>query len=190
MNQVIDNNLNGFLDENKEFQKFSLSLQEKLRKWDDCKKPIERPDWQTYFLSLANLVSKKSADARTKCGCVITTDTNEIISTGYNSFIRGIDDRILPNFTEEKYPFMIHSEINALLNAARMGKSTLNSYVYLNGPPCFPCLQAMWQAGVRRVYHSNLDIKMLNNQEYTDNIELFKYLTQGELPVILIDVKD
>lgn len=187
MIQRIDNKLNGYFKENKDFVGLPISLQEKLEKWDEQKKPIERLEWNAYFMGIAYLSSLRSPDARTKVGCVIVSPNNTILTTAYNGVLRGIDERILPNNSAEKYPFILHSEDNALLNLARNGQSSLGAIVYLTGPPCFSCVQKLYQAGISRVFYGNQTINMLENQEYKDNIALFKFLTQNSMPLIPID---
>ena len=49
-------------------------------------------DWQEYFIGIANYVKLKSKDKYTQIGAVIVGKDNEVVSTGYNSFPRGIDD--------------------------------------------------------------------------------------------------
>ena len=48
--------------------------------------------WVEYFYNIANEVKNKSKDERTQIGAVIVGKNKEIVSTGYNSFPRGIDD--------------------------------------------------------------------------------------------------
>lgn len=52
-------------------------------------KDYKRPDWDTYFLELAHLVSKRSTCLRRKVGAVIVKDKH-ILSTGYNGAPKGI----------------------------------------------------------------------------------------------------
>jgi len=51
-------------------------------------------NWNEYFRQIAHTVKAKSKDKYTNIGAVIVGRDNEIISTGYNSFPRGIDDSI------------------------------------------------------------------------------------------------
>lgn len=187
MIETLDNKLNGYLLENKEFTSLSPSLQDKLIKWDDEKKPIKRTRWTNYFLSMAYIVATRSPDARTKHGIVLVSKNKSIIGTGYNGIIRGIDDRVLPNFTASKYPFFIHSEINCLINCAKHGIKVNNSVAYITGPPCFHCTQSMYQAGISMVYYGNRGSVMLENEEYKENMELFKHLTQNAMPMMHIN---
>lgn len=46
--------------------------------------------WDKYFIEMAVLVSTKSKDPSTKVGCVIVGPDNEIRSTGFNGFPRGV----------------------------------------------------------------------------------------------------
>lgn len=112
-------------------------------------------DWDNMFFATATLWSRKSHDAQTKCGCVLVKNKT-VISTGYNGFIRGINDNALPNTRPEKYPFMIHAEANAVYNAAREGQSTVNARAYITAIPCRNCLQMLWQCGITEIYYSNV----------------------------------
>ena len=78
---------------------------------------LQRPNWNDYFLGLAFIASSRSRDQETKHGTVIVDNNNIVLGTGYNSFIRGINDQSLPALRPNKYPFMIHSELNAILNS-------------------------------------------------------------------------
>jgi dCMP deaminase len=51
-------------------------------------------DWDTYFMELIYHIAAKSKDGSTKVGCAVIGPDNEIRSTGYNSFPRGINDNI------------------------------------------------------------------------------------------------
>ena len=95
-------------------------------------------NWTEYFLGIAEQVKLKSKDESTQIGSVIVGMDNEILSTGYNSFPRGLDDS-RPERQERpvKYNYIEHSERNAIFNAARIGVSLKNSTIYLTaGLPC------------------------------------------------------
>ena len=49
-------------------------------------------NWTEYFLNIAEQVKLKSKDKSTQIGAVIVGVDNEVLSTGYNSFPRGLDD--------------------------------------------------------------------------------------------------
>jgi len=112
-------------------------------------------DWDNIFFSEAVLWSRRSHDSQTQCGCVLVKNKTSI-ATGYNGFMRDINDRALPSARPDKYPFMIHAEANAIYNCVRQGKSTLGARAYVTAPPCTVCLQMLWQCGVHEIYFSDL----------------------------------
>ena len=111
--------------------------------------------WGNSFFLSAALWSARSHDDQTQCGAVLVKD-RRIISTGYNGFVSGIDDSVLPRVRHEKYPFMIHAEANAVYNAAKNCASTLESTCYVTATPCLNCLQMLYQCGVKTVLFSDI----------------------------------
>tara|TARA_Y100000034_G_scaffold136852_1_gene216390 strand:+ start:145 stop:654 length:510 start_codon:yes stop_codon:yes gene_type:complete len=115
-------------------------------------------DWNEYFIGMLYHVAKKSKDQSTNIGAIIVGLDNEIRSTGYNSFPRGIKDDI-PERQErpEKYFWFEHAERNAIYNAARIGVSTNGCKMYTFGIPCSDgCSRAVIQAGINQVIvHQN-----------------------------------
>ena len=111
-------------------------------------------NWNEYFLSIAESVKLKSKDRRTQIGAVIVGEDKEIVSTGFNSFPRGIDDNVEERQVRpEKYYWFEHAERNALYNAARIGVSTKNTTMYLTcGIPCADCARGIISSGVRAIY--------------------------------------
>ena len=110
-------------------------------------------EWSDYFIRIANQVKFKSKDRNTQIGVVLVGEDNEIVSTGYNSFPRGIIDGI-PERQErpEKYYWFAHAELNSIVNAARIGVSTKNTVMYMTcSIPCCDCAQAIINAGIKKV---------------------------------------
>jgi len=108
-------------------------------------------DWDEYFLALAELVCARSKDRSTKVGAVIVGPDNEIRSTGYNSFVRGIDDDVeARHLRPAKYEWTEHAERNAIFNAARHGAALKGCRIYLNwgGYPCASCTRGIIQVGI------------------------------------------
>ena len=111
-------------------------------------------DWKTYFLEIAEQVKIKSKDQSTQIGAVIVGEDNEILSTGYNSFPRGLDDTKLERQERpEKYFWFEHAERNAIYNAARVGTPLKGSSIYLtSGLPCMDCARGIVNSGIKTVY--------------------------------------
>ena len=111
-------------------------------------------NWNEYFLGIAEQVKLKSKDESTQIGAVIVGKDREILSTGYNSFPRGLDDN-LPERQERplKYFYFEHAERNAIYNAARVGIPLDGSTIYLtSGLPCSDCGRAIINSGIKTVY--------------------------------------
>jgi dCMP deaminase len=113
--------------------------------------------WEQYFRSIANQVKMKSKDENTQIGAVIVGSDNEIVSTGYNSFPRGIDDNVDSRQERpEKYFWFEHAERNALYNAARIGVSTKGCTMYLTcGIPCADCARGIINSGISKIVCEN-----------------------------------
>jgi dCMP deaminase len=114
----------------------------------------DQMEWNKYFLNIAEQVKLKSKDESTQIGAVIVGMDREILSTGYNSFPRGLVDSMKERQERPlKYHFMCHAETSAIINAARIGVSTKNSTLYLTcGIPCTDCARNIINAGIKTVY--------------------------------------
>lgn len=114
---------------------------------------IDRPEWSEVFLKIAIEVSKRSHDAQTKHGCVITTLDHRIIGTGYNGFARGMPDDIMPNIRPGKYSLIIHSETNALFNTSISPQMLNGINAYITGLPCVQCLNNLITNGCKAIWY-------------------------------------
>ena len=118
------------------------------------KNKINIMNWIEYFLNIAEQVKLKSKDQSTQIGAVIVGIDNEVLSTGYNSFPRGMDDSKQERQERpEKYFWFEHAERNAIYNAARVGTPLKNSTRYLtSGLPCMDCARGIVNSGIKTVY--------------------------------------
>jgi len=110
-------------------------------------------NWDEYFINIAEQVKLKSKDKRTQIGVVVVGKDNEIVSTGYNSFARGINDNLDERQERpEKYFWFEHAERNAIYNAARIGVSTLGTTMYMTcGMSCSDCARAIINSGISKI---------------------------------------
>jgi len=153
-----------------------------IQKWKDGGKiqPVERPSWDDVMMEIAHVVKKRSMDAQTQCGCVITNPNHQILGIGYNSFPRAIDDSMLPNMRDEKYPFMIHGEENAILNCEHRPEGGI---AYVTIKPCVPCLSKLWQVGIVEVIHDVDKASMTENETRKLNFEVLAWLMSHQLTI-------
>ena len=112
--------------------------------------------WDEYFMGVALLASKRSKDPNTQVGACIVDKDKKILSTGYNGFPFGCSDDDFPwdregNFGDTKYPFVVHAELNAILNAT--GKNLVGSSIYVALFPCNECAKAIIQSGIKEVIY-------------------------------------
>ena len=144
--------------------------------------------WDIYFIKMAVFVSTKSKDPSTKHGCVIVGPNNEVRSTGYNGFPRGIDDsEERYNNREEKYKLVEHSEKNAIYNAARNGISLEGCTLYVTGWPCNDCARAIIQSGISRVVMKDASEEF--NERWKESINYTKLMfNECNLEYYIIEV--
>lgn len=118
--------------------------------------------WHRHFLELALLNARMSKDPSTKVGAVIVGPDREIRSAGFNGFPRGIaDTEARLNDRDTKLKLVVHAEMNAILNAVRVGVSVKGCTMYLaatdasglvwGGPPCTRCTVETIQSGIAEV---------------------------------------
>lgn len=86
----------------------------------EIKKRENYISWDEYFMGIAQLAAFRSKDPNSQVGACIVKD-NKILWVGYNGFPYGCSDDDYPwsregGFLETKYPFVVHSELNAILN--------------------------------------------------------------------------
>ena len=110
--------------------------------------------WDEYFMGVAKLAARRSKDPSTQVGACIVSPENIIISTGYNGMPKGCSDDEFPwerDGQETKYPYVVHAELNAILNAN--GRDLRGSRVYVALFPCNECAKAIIQSGVKEVVY-------------------------------------
>lgn len=110
--------------------------------------------WNEYFMGVAILASKRSKDPNTQVGACIVDRNNIILSTGYNGFPYGCSD---DEYTWErtgddtKYEYVVHAELNAILNAR--GRDLDGARIFVDLFPCNGCAKAIIQSGIREVVY-------------------------------------
>jgi dCMP deaminase len=116
--------------------------------------------WDTYFMGIAQLSSQRSKDPKTQVGACIVSLENKIVGIGYNGFPKGISDDDFPwadegTFLHTKYPFVVHAEANAILNASQ---NIQGCRLFVTLFPCNECTKLIIQSGIKElIYTSNKD---------------------------------
>ena len=145
--------------------------------WDHTNNTVM---WDIRFLRLAKEISTWSKDPSTKVGSILIDEKNNIISTGYNGFPRGILD------TTERYSdrtlrlnLTIHAEMNSILYARR---DLMGATLYTTCMPCVDCTKTIIQSGIKTVV-SYKDEPF--EQRWADSIALtVQYLSEAKISLI------
>jgi len=113
--------------------------------------------WEEYFMGVAVLSGLRSKDPNTKVGACIVSPENKIVGIGYNGTPRGWDDSDFPwgregDSLEVKYPYVIHAELNAIVNSFG---DIRGSTIYISQFSCNECAKIIAQSGIKRVVYLN-----------------------------------
>jgi dCMP deaminase len=124
--------------------------------------PRVRPDWDSYFMDMAKLASRRSSCLRRAVGAVLVKD-RRLLATGYNGVPTGVThcdvagclrERLnVPSGERHELCRGLHAEQNAILQAALHGVSIKESSLYCTTLPCIICAKMLINAGVRRIVY-------------------------------------
>lgn len=137
---------------------------------------MERISWNEYFMSMAELASRRSTCLRRHVGAVIVKD-NQVLATGYNGAPKGFPNCCdineclreklnVPSGQRHEICRAIHAENNAITQCAVNGVSCKNSILYVTASPCNMCLKQIINAGIikvvaKEIYPDELSTEMI-----------------------------
>jgi len=129
-----------------------------------------RPDWDTYFLDIIEVVSRRSTCCRRSVGAGLVRD-RRILATGYNGApsklkhcleIGCLREQLkVPSGERHELCRGLHAEQNAIIQAALHGVSAKDSTLYCTNHPCVICAKMIINAGITRIVIRN---------DYSDNL--------------------
>ncbi|WP_028255811.1 dCMP deaminase family protein [Veillonella magna] len=145
--------------------------------------------WDEYFMGVASLAAKRSKDPNTQVGACIVSNDNKILSIGYNGMPLGCND---DEFSwdrdvtaDNKYFYIVHSELNAILNYR--GGSLEGSKIYVTLFPCNECAKAIIQSGIKEViywqdiYKDTREVIASKRMLRTAGVQLTEYIPSGRI---------
>ena len=111
--------------------------------------------WDEYFMGIAIFSAYRSKDPHTQVGACIVNDDKHIVGVGYNGMPNGCDDSEYPwgnkgDFGTNKYAYVVHAELNAILNSST---SLKGCRIYASLFPCNECCKAIIQSGIKEVVY-------------------------------------
>jgi dCMP deaminase len=128
---------------------------------------VKRSDyltWDDYFMATAALSAHRSKDPVHATGACIVDSSNRIIGTGYNGFPAGCSDDVLPwtdttlsndgdspCWLHTKSPYVVHAEVNAILN--KCAPDCTGARLYTQHFPCNECAKVIAQSRISEVVY-------------------------------------
>ncbi len=119
-----------------------------------------RPNWDEYFMKIAQVASMRSNCIKRKVGAVIVRD-RRMISTGYNGTPRGTKNcneggcprcnSLASSGTRLEECLCSHAEENAITQAAYHGTSVKDGTIYTTFSPCLMCSKMIINCGIVEV---------------------------------------
>ena len=147
----------------------------------DHKPSDSRPDWDTYFMGIAHVVSSRGNCSRRRVAAIIVKD-RRIISTGYNGTPRGVKNCMdggcprcastAPSGSSLGDCICSHAEENSLTQAAYHGISTKDATIYVTLSPCLTCAKMIINAGIKEVIY---------DEEYSFNEQTRALLAEAKV---------
>ena len=126
------------------------------------KSKFERPDWDTYFMDIAQVVKRRGNCLRRQVAAIIVRQ-HRIISTGYNGTPSGIKNCYeggcprcasdVPSGENLGDCICAHAEENAIVQAACYGVALQGATLYCTDSPCLLCAKMIITAGIREVIY-------------------------------------
>ena len=114
--------------------------------------------WDEYFMGVAKLSGLRSKDPNTQVGCCIVNQNKKIVAVGYNGMPMGCNDKDFPWDVKEgslentKYAYVVHAELNAILNSTQQLCGCTN---YVSLFPCNECSKAIIQSGIKEIVYAD-----------------------------------
>ena len=147
---------------------------------------MSRPSWPEYFMTITQVVAKRSTCIRRKVGAILVKD-KRILATGYNGAPTGLKhceevgclraNESIPSGQRHELCRGLHAEQNAIIQAAYHGISIAGSVLYCTNKPCVICSKMIINAGIRKiVYNEGYDDPLANQMLREANVELVRLI--------------
>ena len=121
---------------------------------------LSRPDWDEYFLRLADLAASRSTCLRRRVGAILVSG-RRVLATGYNGAPQGMphcqeagclrDRQGIPSGQRHELCRGIHAEQNAILQTAQYGIPIRAATMYCTNQPCSICTKLMLNLDINRL---------------------------------------
>ncbi|MDY6825895.1 MAG: cytidine/deoxycytidylate deaminase family protein [Bacillota bacterium] len=120
----------------------------------------KRPDWDHYFMQIAQVIASRSTCLRRHVGALVVLD-KRILSTGYNGAPTGLkhceevgclrEKLKVPSGERHELCRGLHAEQNAIIQAAIHGVAIKGATLYCTHYPCSVCAKMLVNAGIKKI---------------------------------------
>lgn len=146
---------------------------------------MSRPSWPEYFMTIAEMVAKRSTCLRRHVGAVLVKE-KRILATGYNGAPAGLkhceevgcirQNASIPSGERHELCRGLHAEQNAIIQAAYHGISIAGSTLYCTNKPCVICSKMLINAGiVKIIYEKGYDDPLADQMITEAGIEIVRF---------------
>lgn len=125
----------------------------------------------------------RSKDPSTQVGACFVNTEGRIISAGYNGTPKGWNDDEFPwlndtsiGYENTKYPYVIHAEVNGIMNYSGPLSDFRGSTLYVTLFPCSDCARYLASVGVKKIVYLNDDRKYSKDGSLDTNNKCSKIL--------------
>jgi dCMP deaminase len=125
---------------------------------------LDRPDWDQYFMQMAEFAATRTTCLRRAVGAVIVKD-RRVLATGYNGAPQGLthceelgclrQQLNVPSGQRHELCRALHAEQNAIITAARYGVNIDGATIYVTTQPCVVCAKMLINAGITEIVYKN-----------------------------------
>lgn len=146
---------------------------------------MSRPSWPEYFMTIAEMVAKRSTCLRRHVGAILVKN-KRILATGYNGAPAGLkhceevgcirQNASIPSGERHELCRGLHAEQNAIIQAAYHGISIAGSTLYCTNKPCVICSKMLINAGIGKIFYEKGYDDPLADQMITESgIEIVRF---------------
>lgn len=143
-----------------------------------------RPEWNDYFMKIAELVASRSTCLRRSVGAIIVKD-KRVLATGYNGAPAGIKHCAVVGCLRQQMAVAsgerhelcrgIHAEQNAIIQAAYHGVAIRGASLYCTNLPCSICAKMIINAGIEKIYYADGYADPMTQQMFAEvNLDLIR----------------
>lgn len=150
------------------------------------------------YFNQAILISSLSKDKERHVGSIIIDEKGKVVSEGYNGAVSNLNDSNVPHSRKStplvlngkyseifdgdesvkiwytnKYSFMIHAEMNAILTCENSNRM-IGSTIYITHWPCNNCANVIAQSGITTVKILNQKVGNQTPENLYDVLYLFE----------------